>query len=162
VVPANNQEEKMAIPVHKNRGTQRAVIKVRDDTGREVDFDTSVYIDADAGYSPVGKPDTTLGSLPAYYQNNNNLPITWFINFGVNGPANTQNPKKLQKAYQVTLQKAPSGKTLCIYDDTQAAAQEVLVLAPTAGAGRIAYTDNGNGTISFSLDLVDPPTGYYP
>lgn len=88
--------------------------------------------------------------------------ITWFNNFGVKGPATTQNPKKLQKAYKVTIQKAPSAKTLCIYDDTQAMGQEVLVLSSTGGSGRIAYTDNNNGTVSFFLDLVDPPTGYYP
>ncbi len=152
----------MAIPIFKNKGTQKAVIKVKDDTGKDIDFDTSVYIDTDAGYSPVGKPDTTLSGLPAYYQNNRSFPITWFINFGVNGPATTQNPKKLQKAYKVTIQKAPSGKTLCIYDDTQAAGQEVLVLSATGGSGRIAYTDNNNGTVSFFLDLVDPPSGIYP
>lgn len=152
----------MVSRIFKNKGSQKAVIKVKDGTGKDVDFDTSVDIDADAGYSPFGKPDTTLNDLPAYYQNNRSFPITWFINFGVNGPATTQNPKKLQKTYKVTIQKAPSGKTLCIYDDTQAEGQKVLVLSPTGGSGRIAYTDNNNGTVSFSLDLVDPPTGYYP
>ena len=152
----------MAAPIYKNKGTQKTVIKVKDSAGKDVDFDTSVFIDVDPGYSPVGKLDNTLNGLPRYYRNDQNLPITWFINFGVNGPAAAENPKKLQKAYKVTIQKAPSGKTLCIYDDTQAAGQEVLVLSPTAGSGRIAYTDNNNGTVSFYLDLVDPPSGYYP
>jgi hypothetical protein len=88
--------------------------------------------------------------------------ITWFNNFGVNGPTSSTNPKKLKKAYKVTIQKAPARKTLCIYDDTQATGSEILILSPTAGSGRIAYTENNNGTVSFYLDLVDPPTGYYP
>lgn len=152
----------MAVPVYKNKGNQKTVIKVKDPAGKEVEFDTTVFIDADSGYSPVDKPDTTLSGLPEYYQNDTNLPITWFTNFGVNGPTNPANPKKLQKAYKVTLQNAPAGKTLCIYDDTQPAGQRVLVISQEAGAGKIAYTDNKNGTITFQLDLVDPPSGYYP
>ncbi len=152
----------MAVPIYKNKNAQKTLISVKDRSGKEVNFDPSVLIDAEQGYSPVGKLDTTLSGLPGFYRNDPSLPITWFINFGVNGPATTQNPKKLQKAYKVTIQKVPFDKTLCIYDDTQEEGQEVLVLSPTAGPGRIAYTENTNGTVSFYLDLVDPPTGYYP
>jgi hypothetical protein len=152
----------MAVPIYKNKGTQKAFIKITDSAGKQVDFDTTVFIDADPGYSPEGKSDPDPEKLPKYYQGDTNLRITWFTDFGVNGPTNPANPKKLQKAYKVTLQRAPAGKTLCIYDDTQTSEQKVLVLSPTAGSGRIAYIDNNNGTISFYLDLVDPPSGFYP
>ena len=150
------------VPIYKNKGSQKTVITIKDSTGKDTKFDTTVYIDADPGYIPESKSDPDPEKLPKYYQGKTEFPITWFIDFGVKDPGASPNDKKVKKAYKVTIQKAPAGKTLCIYDNTQAAGQEVLVLSSTAGSGRISYTDNNNGTISFDLALVDPPTGYYP
>jgi hypothetical protein len=73
--------------------------------------------------------------------------ITWFNNFGVRRK-NSSGKEKTVPQYRVFLQKLPDGKTLCAYYDG------VVNDVPVQNAGP--------NKIVFTLNLGDPPTGYYP
>ena len=72
--------------------------------------------------------------------------ITWFNNFGVRRKNGTD--EKTVPQYRVFLQKLPEGKKLCAYYN--GVVNDVPV--QNAGPGRIVFT----------LNVGDPPSGYYP
>ena len=97
--------------------------------------------------------------LPAYWNNDPNLPITWFNNFGVrytSGPNKGKNIPNGEFTYKVRL-KIPDDpnnqeRTICIYDESKPQGQRLEI----KGSG-------GNGNIiTFDLNLGDPPTGIFP
>lgn len=73
-------------------------------------------------------------------------PITWFNNFGVRKKNGME--EKTVPQYRVFLQKLPEGKTLCVYYN--GTVNDVPV--QNAGPDRIVFT----------LNVGDPPSGYYP
>jgi hypothetical protein len=107
--------------------------------GFNTDFDVDVVDDQYEAYDKELPKD-----LPK--QTKNGEGITWFNNFGVrkkNGPEEKSVPQ-----YRVYLQKLPEGKTLCAYYN--------------GTVNDVAVDDAEPGKIVFTLNVGDPPAGYYP
>lgn len=101
-------------------------------------YDSELEIEVDDKYEAYSKdiPD------PTPYEDGF---ITWFNAFGVREKSSRGNA---DVEYKVTLQAAPAGKRL---------------FALYGGAPHeIATQDAGNGKVKFTLNVGDPPTGYYP
>src|SRR5215212_11411785 len=102
-------------------------------------YDSELEIDVDNKYEAYSKP------IPADtpYQDKH---ITWFNCFGVKDKATG---KDADVEYKVTLQAPPPGKTLY----TQLPGSEPTVLP-------IEKVDKDK--VKFTLNVGDPPTGYFP
>lgn len=101
-------------------------------------YDSELEIDVDEKYEAYSKdiPD------PTPFENGY---ITWFNAFGVKEKSSGKNANV---TYKVTLQAPPTGKRLFVfYDGT---------------THEISTQDAGSGKVRFTLNVGDPPTGYYP
>ena len=75
--------------------------------------------------------------------------IKWFNAFGVRDKKSKKDVDKNIVEYTVTLHRLPAGKTLFYLD--------------TDGAHEVeSLQDAGNGRVSFTLSIGDPPTGAFP
>ena len=121
-------------------------------------FNTSIDIDEVndlyEAYEKDFPPD-----LPQTFINGDS--ITWFSNFGVRRKQNPINEKAVPR-YRVIMDELPSGKRLCIYDDSLPEDERLQEVTPEGGDGAIKYRELGNGKILFHLYLADPPTGVFP
>jgi hypothetical protein len=72
--------------------------------------------------------------------------ITWFNNFGVRRKNGSD--EKTVPQYKVFLQKLPEGKKLCAYYN--------------GSVNDIPVQNAGSDKIVFTLNVGDPPSGYYP
>lgn len=102
------------------------------------DYDSRLEIEVDDRYEAYSKPIPE----PTPYEDGF---ITWFNAFGVREKASR---KDANVRYTVTLQRPAAGKRLfALYDDQP---------------HEIEIQRTGNGRIKFTLDVGDPPVGYYP
>ena|SRR5512145_1129706 len=104
-------------------------------TDLDIDVDDENYEVYDKGL-PKGLPGET----------KNKETITWFNNFGVRRKNGTD--EKVVPQYRVLLQKLPEGKTLCAYYN--------------GTVNDVPVQSTGSDKIAFTLNVGDPPTGYYP
>jgi hypothetical protein len=121
-------------------------------------FDSDIVIDeVNELYDAYEKdfPD----NLPQFFTNGE--PITWFSNFGVKKKVNNENEKAVPR-YRVIMNNLPSGKRLCIYDDTLPEGEKLQEVTPENGDGAIKYKETGNDKIMFHLYIGDPPSGVFP
>ncbi len=101
-------------------------------------YDSELEIDVDDKYEAYSKPIPE----PTPYQDGF---ITWFNAFGVKEKASGKNT---DVTYKVTLQASPAGKRLfALYGGE---------------AHELSTQDIGNGKITFTLSVGDPPIGHYP
>ncbi len=101
-------------------------------------YDSELEIDVDDKHEAYSK---TIPE-PTPYQGGT---ITWFNAFGVREKTSGRHT---DVTYQVTLQAPPAGKRLfALYGGEP---------------HELPTQDAGNGKIRFTLNVGDPPTGYYP
>lgn len=138
--------------IFKEGNKERVPLRA-DRAGKPIDYDPTITIDVPdvppntPGYRASGKPldPRNLPSDPR---------ITWFTNFQVEGPRNPADNKRVKEKYSVTVRVPPKtadgeDRTLCYYDTESR--QVVDIPGPYTG-----------DTVTFKLDLVDPPSGFYP
>jgi hypothetical protein len=96
----------------------------------------------------VGWKDYT-DELPDYFvEGTAQLPITWFNNFYVKIPGDPGNGIRVRQ-YKITLQTPPVNSRLFYFDTIEKVVNEVKF-------------DPNQTTVTFHLDLGDPPVGVYP
>ena len=96
----------------------------------------------------VGWKDYT-ADLPDYFvEGTTQLAITWFNNFFVKIPDDPGDGIKVRE-YRITLQTPPANSRLFYFDTLEKSVEEIKF-------------DPGQTTVSFDLDLGDPPVGVYP
>jgi hypothetical protein len=101
-------------------------------------YDSELEVDVDDKYEAYSKEIPA----PTPYQNG---VITWFNNFGVREKSDKKNA---DVTYTVTLQAPPEGSQLFVFYGGQPHAM------PTESGG--------NGKIKYTLNVGDPPNGFYP
>lgn len=79
-------------------------------------------------------------------ETSNKESITWFNNFGVRKKTGAE--EKNVPQYRVFLHKLPEGKKLCAYYN--------------GVVNDIPVKDAGQDRIVFTLNVGDPPTGFFP
>ena len=107
------------------------------------DFDSDIEVDI--GSNNAGNHDVTDKPIPDPTPYDGGT-ITWFVAFAVKEKSNGH---YANLTYTVTLNALPKGKT--------------KLFALVDGAPQELHTSSaGSGKIKFTLDVGDPPTGYWP
>src|SRR5512138_4014843 len=102
------------------------------------DYDSELEIEVDDKYEAYSKDIPE----PTPFEDGH---ITWFNAFGVKEKSSGKNANV---TYKVTLQAPPTGERLFVL---------------YGGSPHEISPDNaGNGKVKFTLNVGDPPTGYYP